>query len=194
MPIHPTRILINPLSEPEVFPFFVFLHDYIFISLVPFLNTLFYSVLKLHQFLKRRHWGIKFFKRINTFLVPAKVNEQPYEVGTQKAKEKVKSQTVFCVITFYRNEIIFNVPLFSYTLPVRFSATTYIESDYVLYCRLCWTSQICTRAGNYLPDHNSFCGTIVPDYFYKFFCNNLVFIHQSSHRVPRVIKRSTNSC
>jgi hypothetical protein len=60
MPIHPNGILINPLWESEVFPFFVFLHGYIFNSVLPFLNTLFYSVLKLNQFHKGNTEGASF--------------------------------------------------------------------------------------------------------------------------------------
>ena len=56
-----------------------------------------------------------------------------YEIGTHKAREKVKWHTIFYVITFFRYEIIFYVPLFSYKPSVGFSTTMYIVSDYVIY-------------------------------------------------------------
>jgi hypothetical protein len=67
-----------------------------------------------------------------------------YEVGTHKAREKVKWSIIISVITFFRNEIIFYLPLFSYKLSVRFSTTTCIVSGCVTYYKLCWGCQICT--------------------------------------------------
>jgi hypothetical protein len=90
-----------------------------------------------------------------------------YEVGMHKAREKVKWHTIFCVITFFRNEIIFYVPLFSYKTSVRVSTPVYIVTDYVICYILFWGCQI--RTGHVtiylIIILSSICGIIVPNYF-----------------------------
>jgi len=58
-----------------------------------------------------------------------------YEVGMHKTREKV-NRIQFCVITFFRKEIIFYSPLFSYKSSVRFS-TLRILKVIMLFTRDC---------------------------------------------------------
>jgi len=89
-----------------------------------------------------------------------------YEVGTHKAREKVKSHTIFCDITFFRNENF----LFASVLLQTICSVFYhrVFSRWLCYLlEIVRGCQICAgQVTIYLIIIiSSICGTILPNYF-----------------------------